>query len=879
MKKYISNSFEKIGSTGGFLKADGTEDTTEYVGQEVGKSLVLDTEISKLAILDATADIDKPVSTATQTELDLKAPLASPTFTGTVSGITKTMVGLGNVDNTSDLNKPVSTATQTAIQAQLVDSTLIGGVTTSSSVPPTGNIHAIGVGAGTYPNWGGMIVPANNFGTPQRVGGVYSVSLTAITGLDLKSDKIVSENKISGISFTNGKYLINGTGSEGTFTDLCYTNLISLEGISAIKSVIYTLGDSASYVLYDADEVVINAPVNLNDSISTPETIYIPIRNNEKFIRFVTSIAQQSSFFADAVSLKTDELETLETLTKVIKEKQNIITEGIVVQTSSYFDSNGVIQNYADSPNDFNVTLDYIDVKDLNDYILNKNIEYGNMIFYDVNKNMLSHLAFSSTVTNFSFSTPANCRYIRTTYFKSAGIIILNNDDAYIIEKAEKTIVIPNPQGISSLGSLETEPLAISDYSHIIFNGQSLSVGAVSIEPISTTPLTDCFMTGVNVETFSGTLTPLRSQVIGNSGEQPIVGAVNSFKKYLNKTSFRNTKLIASSVGTGGVTVEQLSKNRLESDGLTTNNLYHTKFLPALDSALDSVGASNITCSAIVYMQGEANQVSSGTVGLGLTTSLAQCTDKATYKTLLKQLKNDMQADVIAKYGQSLKPLFFVYQTSAFYTVGNIPISQAQFELSQEEEDIILLNPHYYCPTAQDGSGHLNANGYRWFGEQVSKTLYNSLVENKNFNPVTPKKFTIDKNNILIDCYVPVLPLVIDTKAINIQTGYGFTVKLNGVTQAVSNIEIIGGSVIKLSILSDLSTGTVDVSYGGNEQVGKGNIHDSDTYFSFSNYVNDTTLTSNNPPYTPLDSNGVNFYGKKYPLWNWLSNFYINIQS
>lgn len=37
------------------------------------------------------------------------------TFTGTVSGITKSMVGLSNVDNTTDVGKPVSTATQTAL--------------------------------------------------------------------------------------------------------------------------------------------------------------------------------------------------------------------------------------------------------------------------------------------------------------------------------------------------------------------------------------------------------------------------------------------------------------------------------------------------------------------------------------------------------------------------------------------------------------------------------------------------------------------------------------------------------------------------------------------------------------------------------------------
>jgi hypothetical protein len=62
-----------------------------------------------------TSDANKPVSTAQQTALDLKANLASPTFSGTVAGITASMVGLGNVTNTSDANKPVSTAQQTAL--------------------------------------------------------------------------------------------------------------------------------------------------------------------------------------------------------------------------------------------------------------------------------------------------------------------------------------------------------------------------------------------------------------------------------------------------------------------------------------------------------------------------------------------------------------------------------------------------------------------------------------------------------------------------------------------------------------------------------------------------------------------------------------------
>lgn len=73
-------------------------------------------------------DEDHPISAKQQAALDLKAPLASPTFTGTVSGISQSMVGLGNVDNTSDANKPISTATQTALNTK--QATITGGATT-----------------------------------------------------------------------------------------------------------------------------------------------------------------------------------------------------------------------------------------------------------------------------------------------------------------------------------------------------------------------------------------------------------------------------------------------------------------------------------------------------------------------------------------------------------------------------------------------------------------------------------------------------------------------------------------------------------------------------------------------------------------------------
>jgi hypothetical protein len=83
-----------------------------------------------LTNVDDTTDANKPLSTAAVSALAAKAPLASPTFTGTVGGITKSMVGLTNVDDTSDINKPISTATQNALNAKapLANPTFTGTV-------------------------------------------------------------------------------------------------------------------------------------------------------------------------------------------------------------------------------------------------------------------------------------------------------------------------------------------------------------------------------------------------------------------------------------------------------------------------------------------------------------------------------------------------------------------------------------------------------------------------------------------------------------------------------------------------------------------------------------------------------------------------------
>jgi hypothetical protein len=103
------------------------ERAQDAIGNNVGTGLSYNdatgaVSVDTTAIQAKVANVDDTeigylngVTSAIQTQIDTKASLVSPTFTGTVSGITKTMVGLGSVDNTSDASKPVSTAQATAI--------------------------------------------------------------------------------------------------------------------------------------------------------------------------------------------------------------------------------------------------------------------------------------------------------------------------------------------------------------------------------------------------------------------------------------------------------------------------------------------------------------------------------------------------------------------------------------------------------------------------------------------------------------------------------------------------------------------------------------------------------------------------------------------
>ena len=118
-------------------KISGTAVTLSDTGTVTSTMLADGTIVD--ADINASAEIAQSKISGLSSSFALKADLASPTFTGTVSGITKSMVGLGSVDNTADADKPVSSATTTALglKANLASPALTGTPTAPTAAAGT----------------------------------------------------------------------------------------------------------------------------------------------------------------------------------------------------------------------------------------------------------------------------------------------------------------------------------------------------------------------------------------------------------------------------------------------------------------------------------------------------------------------------------------------------------------------------------------------------------------------------------------------------------------------------------------------------------------------------------------------------------------------
>jgi hypothetical protein len=291
-----------------------------------------------LGDVDNTADSAKPVSTATQTALDAKSPLASPTFTGTVTvptlavtttatGITKTMVNLGNVDNTSDANKPVSSATQTALDAKLALSggTLTGALTLSGA--PTSDLHAatklyvdgIAAGinfhqpvvaatsgnlAGTYSNGTGGVGATITAASNGSIGTIDGVTVAAGNRILLRAQTDAKQNgvyTVTAVGSVSAPYVVtratdadnnpSGELATGDFTFVTSGSTNGSKGFILNTTGTITVGTTEiTYTQFNASEAI-TAGTNITKSGST-----ISVADAPTFSGLVTASATGVAF-------------------------------------------------------------------------------------------------------------------------------------------------------------------------------------------------------------------------------------------------------------------------------------------------------------------------------------------------------------------------------------------------------------------------------------------------------------------------------------------------------------------------------------------------------------------------------------------------------
>ena len=196
----LKGKVDKVSGSGLILDTLKTE-ISEHLKSKANPHGVTKEQVG-LGNVDNTADVNKPISKATQTALDGKVdkvpgsgliPDALKTeITGHAGNknnphsVTKAQIGLENVDNTSDANKPISNLTKAALDGKVNNTVTVNGHALSGNITVTKG----DIGLGSVEN----LAPTD-----------YPVSKATQTALDGKVDKVKGSVLITEIDLTNLK--------------------------------------------------------------------------------------------------------------------------------------------------------------------------------------------------------------------------------------------------------------------------------------------------------------------------------------------------------------------------------------------------------------------------------------------------------------------------------------------------------------------------------------------------------------------------------------------------------------------------------------------------------------------------------------------------
>ena len=237
LQKYNTAQLDRMSYEDGEIFYDDESDTLRIMnGQNPGGRKIA-TQVWTNGTL-TTNLIPYATLTYTNTQLGFKAPIANPAFTGTVTGITATMVGLGNVTNeskTTMFSSPTFTGTVNGVTATQVG---LGNVTNESK--------------------------STMFSDPVFTGTVTGNVTGALTGNADTATALATARTINNVSFNGGSNITISTLVNSTATvTLGSTGLLTIPGNITAGAVSTRLISSTAVTLSRVDAANANLIYNV----------------------------------------------------------------------------------------------------------------------------------------------------------------------------------------------------------------------------------------------------------------------------------------------------------------------------------------------------------------------------------------------------------------------------------------------------------------------------------------------------------------------------------------------------------------------------------------------------------------------------------------
>ncbi|KAB7782179.1 hypothetical protein [Methylorubrum populi] len=393
-----------------------------------------------------------------------------------------------------------------------------------------------------------------------------------------------------------------------------------------------------------------------------------------------------------------------------------------------------------------------------------------------------------------------------------------------------------------------------ADWNGAIAYGQSLSIGATGLPPLSTAQIYANLTFGAGPKatkagsssggTNPGTDTskPLVEDSLGGDGgtdrgETICSGLANGAVERLaveNGGAPSTFVIFASAAGKGNTGI----------GGLSPGSTWWQNFLDHITDAkaLATAAGKSYALHAVPWLQGEASINSAG------------------YEASLSSLVTSIDSNARAITGQATPVHTLLYQT-AFGVKTSPAVALAQLSVAQAHRLAHHVSAIYHMPYSGDGT-HLTNVGYLWLGRYFARAYKLLVIDGVEPPSIRPISATLRGTELRVRFSVPRLPLVLDSASLAAALNGGFVVRTDSGEATISAVAVDTSSpdTVVLTLAAALAGANPRLRYA---------LDNLGTGLNISNGASGNLRDS-----TP---DRFSFGGLTYPLWHVAPHFELPI--